>query len=392
MHSPRSLFGFDFVLFAEREQKLPVERASDKLAGVRHEQFCAEVAPLKQGNVFNMFATAAISSRQTIVNKYLQNNEGVNWNGLTIDDSVIEVWSSTRLDSSSFLEIVAFFLFKRSLVQCDGISATVKGVHKHVFTIHSDNRNKQENNYPVIDIPSFAFDGMEWPFTPGQGDIKWPQNMKWIGYEPGQMPVADMKRPISGVDFIKWANMGFDDKVMDFANTKNPSADFNSENRRNNNRRPSSNTEGATVIPKDGNESTKNTKYGENIEEISGESNDGGAFQNGEKNGKFIYRSTKTENMTGKDFVYICPEGMKRYLSHIFGMMPNARPSVDSSSYQIDSSEGQSEPIKRIGVLRNRGNKKNFPAIQSRRNSSGRKFQLRTQPRSLSILRKSTNR
>ncbi|GFY63757.1 hypothetical protein TNIN_341981 [Trichonephila inaurata madagascariensis] len=281
-----------------------------------------------------------------------------------------------------------------SLVQCDGISATVKGVHKHVFTIHSDNRNKQENNYPGIDIPPFAFDGTEWPFTSGQGDIKWPQNMKWISYEPGQMPVDDMKRPISDPDFIKWANMGFDDKGMDFANTKNPSADFNSKNKRNkNNRRPSSNTEGSTVIPKDGNESTENIKYGENIEEISGESNDEGAFQNGEKNGKFIYRSTKTENMTGKDFVYICPEGMKRYLSHIFGMIPNARPSVDSSSYQIDSSESQSEPIKRIGGLRNRGNKKNFPNIQSwRRNSSDRKSQIRTQPRSLSILRKNNNR
>ncbi|GFU97363.1 hypothetical protein TNCV_3889781 [Trichonephila clavipes] len=33
MHSPRSLFGFDSVLFAGREQKPPVERASDKLAG-----------------------------------------------------------------------------------------------------------------------------------------------------------------------------------------------------------------------------------------------------------------------------------------------------------------------------------------------------------------------
>ncbi|GFW52068.1 hypothetical protein TNCV_2819371 [Trichonephila clavipes] len=64
MHSPRSLFVFDFVLFAGREQKPPVERTSDKLA-------------------------AAIFSRQTIVNKYLQNNKGVNWNGLTVDDFVV---------------------------------------------------------------------------------------------------------------------------------------------------------------------------------------------------------------------------------------------------------------------------------------------------------------
>ncbi|GFV21504.1 hypothetical protein TNCV_4376071, partial [Trichonephila clavipes] len=33
MHSPRSLLGFEYVLFAGREQKPPVERASDKLAG-----------------------------------------------------------------------------------------------------------------------------------------------------------------------------------------------------------------------------------------------------------------------------------------------------------------------------------------------------------------------
>ncbi|GFV05009.1 hypothetical protein TNCV_757941 [Trichonephila clavipes] len=38
-----------------------------------------------------MFAIAAISSRQTIVNKYLQNNKGVNWNGLTVDDFVVVV-------------------------------------------------------------------------------------------------------------------------------------------------------------------------------------------------------------------------------------------------------------------------------------------------------------
>ncbi|GFY08757.1 hypothetical protein TNCV_5006701 [Trichonephila clavipes] len=39
-----------------------------------------------------MFAIAAISSRQTIVNKYLQNNKGVNWNGLTVDDFVVVVF------------------------------------------------------------------------------------------------------------------------------------------------------------------------------------------------------------------------------------------------------------------------------------------------------------
>ncbi|GFX15804.1 uncharacterized protein TNCV_1061261 [Trichonephila clavipes] len=36
-----------------------------------------------------MFATAALSSIQTIVNKYLQDNKGVNWNGLTVDDFVV---------------------------------------------------------------------------------------------------------------------------------------------------------------------------------------------------------------------------------------------------------------------------------------------------------------
>ncbi|GFT81035.1 importin-11 [Trichonephila clavipes] len=38
-----------------------------------------------------MFAIAAISSRQTIVSKYLQKNKGVNWNGLTVDDFVVVV-------------------------------------------------------------------------------------------------------------------------------------------------------------------------------------------------------------------------------------------------------------------------------------------------------------
>ncbi|GFY46790.1 hypothetical protein TNIN_40871 [Trichonephila inaurata madagascariensis] len=80
MHSPRSLFGFDFVLFARREPKPPVERASDKLAG----SYTVEA-----GAVFNMFAIAAISSRQTIANKYPQNNKGLNWNGLTVDDFVV---------------------------------------------------------------------------------------------------------------------------------------------------------------------------------------------------------------------------------------------------------------------------------------------------------------
>ncbi|GFW68195.1 hypothetical protein TNCV_1880771 [Trichonephila clavipes] len=71
---------FDCVLFAGREQTLPVERASDKLAGS-----CS----VESGAVFNMFAIAAISSRQTIVNKYLQNNKGVNWNGFIVDNFVI---------------------------------------------------------------------------------------------------------------------------------------------------------------------------------------------------------------------------------------------------------------------------------------------------------------
>ncbi|GFW16155.1 uncharacterized protein TNCV_4263201 [Trichonephila clavipes] len=44
---------------------------------------------VEAGAVFNMFTIAAISSRQTIVSKYLQNNKGVNWNGLTVDDFVV---------------------------------------------------------------------------------------------------------------------------------------------------------------------------------------------------------------------------------------------------------------------------------------------------------------
>ncbi|GFY23814.1 hypothetical protein TNCV_3536081 [Trichonephila clavipes] len=44
---------------------------------------------VEAGAVFNMFAIAAISSRQIIVNKYLQNNKGVNWNGPTVDDFVV---------------------------------------------------------------------------------------------------------------------------------------------------------------------------------------------------------------------------------------------------------------------------------------------------------------
>ncbi|GFT80800.1 hypothetical protein TNCV_2714411 [Trichonephila clavipes] len=82
MHSPRFLFGFDFVVFEGGEQKHPVERKSEKLAGS---------CTVEAGAVFNIFAMAAISSRQTIVNKYLQNNKGVNWNGLTVDDFVAVV-------------------------------------------------------------------------------------------------------------------------------------------------------------------------------------------------------------------------------------------------------------------------------------------------------------
>ncbi|GFY13019.1 hypothetical protein TNCV_665851 [Trichonephila clavipes] len=72
---------------------------------VRRQQFCAEV---EAGVIFNMFAIPTISSRQTIVNKYLQNNKGINWNGLTIDDPVVEVWWSTSLDMSSFLGVIKY--------------------------------------------------------------------------------------------------------------------------------------------------------------------------------------------------------------------------------------------------------------------------------------------
>ncbi|GFU50400.1 hypothetical protein TNCV_1828031 [Trichonephila clavipes] len=81
MHSLRFLFGFDFVVFEGGEQKHPTERASDKLVGS---------CTVEAGAVFIMFAIAAISSRQTIVNKYLQKNKGVNWNGLTVDDFVVD--------------------------------------------------------------------------------------------------------------------------------------------------------------------------------------------------------------------------------------------------------------------------------------------------------------
>ncbi|GFX99543.1 hypothetical protein TNCV_5025991 [Trichonephila clavipes] len=83
MNSLRFLFDFDFVVFEGGEQKHPAERASDKLA---------VSCTVEAGAVFNMFAIAAISSRQTIVNKYLQNNKGVNWNGLTVDDFVVVVF------------------------------------------------------------------------------------------------------------------------------------------------------------------------------------------------------------------------------------------------------------------------------------------------------------
>ncbi|GFV01481.1 hypothetical protein TNCV_2960751 [Trichonephila clavipes] len=80
MHSPRFLFGIDFVVFEGGEQKHPVERESEKLAGS---------CTVEAGAVFNMFAIAEISSRQNIVNNNLQNNKGVNWNGLTVDDFVV---------------------------------------------------------------------------------------------------------------------------------------------------------------------------------------------------------------------------------------------------------------------------------------------------------------
>ncbi|GFW69022.1 hypothetical protein TNCV_2919201 [Trichonephila clavipes] len=62
----------------------------------RNFRFCISLwtssCTVEAGAVFNMFAIAAISSRQTIVNKYLQNNKGVNWNGLTVDDFVVVVF------------------------------------------------------------------------------------------------------------------------------------------------------------------------------------------------------------------------------------------------------------------------------------------------------------
>ncbi|GFX71079.1 hypothetical protein TNCV_3648441 [Trichonephila clavipes] len=100
MHSSRSLLSFDFVLFAGKEQKAPVERARGcLLASLTDSREKGVESPslsivrsctVEVGAVFNIFAIAAISSRHTIVNKYLQSNKGVNWNGLTIADFVVE--------------------------------------------------------------------------------------------------------------------------------------------------------------------------------------------------------------------------------------------------------------------------------------------------------------
>ncbi|GFV37110.1 transmembrane protein 68 [Trichonephila clavipes] len=59
MHSLRSLFGFDFVVFEGGEQKHPAERASDKLAGVTPGQniviFIDSHAPVKTISDYNLF-------------------------------------------------------------------------------------------------------------------------------------------------------------------------------------------------------------------------------------------------------------------------------------------------------------------------------------------------
>ncbi|GFW91339.1 hypothetical protein TNCV_737531 [Trichonephila clavipes] len=122
MHSPRSLFGI--VVFEGGELKHPVEKASDKLAvrftvGFVVNNFVQKLHHRSKGrDVFNMFAIAAISSRQTIVNKYLKNNKEVNWNGLTVVDfavvacvagTIAEAWWSTSLDSSYFLGVFNYF-------------------------------------------------------------------------------------------------------------------------------------------------------------------------------------------------------------------------------------------------------------------------------------------
>ncbi|GFT84236.1 hypothetical protein NPIL_260621, partial [Nephila pilipes] len=290
--------------------------------------------------------------------------------------------------------IVALLLV-RSFVHCDAISATVRGVHKHVFVIHSDGRNKQE--YPGPDISPFSHASTEWPHAGGRDNIKWPQNMKWTdnGPKPGE---NNMKRPISELDFTKWVNMGhgglqwpgIENKAGSVAkpdNTSNTSMVYFSHKRRDKNKRPPS--EGAEVTSADSTESA----VMEHDENIGDENNNGKIIKNEEKDGegKFSYRSTQTENMMSKDFVYICPEGMRKYLSHMLGMRPDTKPSVDRSSYPIDSSESQNEPIKGTWIQRSRGTKKNTRNVQSRRKNRPDKKSRTTQLRSLSILRRNNS-
>ncbi|GFV36358.1 hypothetical protein TNCV_2234051 [Trichonephila clavipes] len=91
MHSLRSLFGYDFVVFEGGQQKHHVEREIEKIGGGSSFTILCRSCTVEAWAVFNMFAITAISSRQTIVNKYLQNNKGVNRNGLRVDDFVVVV-------------------------------------------------------------------------------------------------------------------------------------------------------------------------------------------------------------------------------------------------------------------------------------------------------------
>ncbi|GFT83062.1 hypothetical protein TNCV_4790951 [Trichonephila clavipes] len=77
-----------------------------------------------------MFAIAAISSRQTILNKYLQNNKGVNWNGLAVDDFAVACVAGSVVEACTDHQIgTSVHAPQRPMVTCIMMGTVVPGPH-----------------------------------------------------------------------------------------------------------------------------------------------------------------------------------------------------------------------------------------------------------------------
>ncbi|GFW27421.1 DUF1758 domain-containing protein [Trichonephila clavipes] len=90
-----------------------------------------------------MFATAAISSRQTIENKYLQNNKGVHWNGLTVDDFVVVACVAGSVVEACIDDSVAEVASNRrkKIDKLNNSKRAIKGTITRIETFVEESRN-----------------------------------------------------------------------------------------------------------------------------------------------------------------------------------------------------------------------------------------------------------